>query len=68
MTVEMVFEDRNDAAYKTLMSEMDMQTLAQEDVAKDWDSDPNEWYHVLIAIENLPIVLAIPDLKVYAWC
>ena len=50
--VEVDFEDKDDVVYKALMNEA---------VAKDWDSNPNEWYH-------LPIVLAIPDLKVYAWC
>ena len=50
------------------MNELDMKTLTCESVAKDWDNNPNEWYHALIAIEDLPIVLAIPDLKVYACC
>ena len=27
-----------------------------------------EWYHALIAIEDLPTVLAIPELRIYAWC
>ena len=45
-----------------------MKQLTYEAVANDWDSNPNEWYHALIAIEYLPIVLAIPDLKVYTWC
>ena len=61
-------EGKDDAAYKTLMSEMDMKALIYEAVAKDWDSNPNEWYLALIAIKDLPIVLAIPDLKAYTWC
>ena len=64
----MNFEDKDDVAYKTLMDELDMKPLTYEAVAKDWDNNPDEWYHALIAIENLPIVLATPDLKVYAWC
>ena len=64
----MDIEGKDDAAYKTLMSEMDMKPLTYDAVAKDWDSNPNEWYHALIAIEDLPIVLAISDLKAYAWC
>ena len=64
----MDFKDKDDAAYKTLMSEMDMKPLTCEAVAKDCDSNPNEWYHTLIAIEDLLIVLTIPDLKVNAWC
>ena len=60
----MGFEGNDDAAYKSLMSEMDMKPLTYEAVAKDWDSNPNEWYNALVAIEDLSIVLAIPDLKV----
>ena len=66
--VEMDFEDKLDAAYNTLENELDMKPLTYEAVAKDRDSNPNEWYHTLIAIEDFPIVLAIPDLKVYDWC
>ena len=65
--MKMDSEGKDDVAYKTLMSEMDMEPLTYEAVAKDWDSNSNEWYHALIAIEDLPIVLAIPDLKAYAW-
>ena len=64
----MDFDGKGDAAYKSLMSEMDMKPLLYEAVAKDWDSNSNEWYHALVAIEDLPIVLAISDLKAYAWC
>ena len=42
-----------------IIRELDMKPLTYEAVAKGW-------YHPLIAIEDLPIVLAIPDLKVYA--
>ena len=58
----MNFEDKDDAAYKTLMNEMDLKALTYEAVAKDWDSNPNECYYALIAIEDLPILLVIPDL------
>ena len=64
----MDFGGKGDAAYKSLMSEMDMKPLAYEAVAKDWDSNSNEWYQALGTIEDLAIVLAIPDLKAYAWC
>ena len=64
----MDFEGKGDAASKTRMNELDMKPLTYEAVAKDLDSNPHEWYHALIAIEDLSIVLAIPDLKVYAWC
>ena len=42
--------------------------ITYEDAAKDWGSNPNERYRPLVEIEDLPIVLAIPDLKAYAWC
>ena len=42
--------------------------ITYEAKAKDWNNNPNEWNHAPIAIEELLIVLAIPDLKVYAWC
>ena len=64
----MAFEDKDDAAYKMLMKELDMKPLTYETVAKDWDDNDNEWYHALVAIEDLPVVLAIPNLNVYAWC
>ena len=51
-----------------LMSETDMKPLPYEAVAKELDNGPNEWYHIVIAIENLPIVLAIADLTAYVWC
>ena len=66
--MKMDSEGTDDAPYKSLMREMDMKLLTYEAVAKDWDSNPNEWYHALIVIEDLPIVLAILDLKAYAWC
>ena len=66
--MKMDSEGKDDAAYRSLMSEMDMKPLTYEAATKDWDSNPNEWYHALVTIEDLPIVLAIPDLKAYAWC
>ena len=63
----MVCEDKDGATYKAIMNELDMKPLTYEAVAKDTDSNPNEWYHAQIAIEDLPIVLSIPDFTVYAW-
>ena len=37
-------------------------------MADDWEVKQDEWYHALISINDLPIILAIPDLKIYAWC
>ena len=39
-----------------------------KDDAEDWELNNKEWYHALIAIEDLSTVLAIPSLKIYAWC
>ena len=59
-------EDKEEASYKELVK--DMNPLSYKDVAEDWEKNPKEWYHALITIVDLPIVLAIPDLKIYAWC
>ena len=58
----------NDKSYQKLLADMYRKPLAYSDVAKDWQANENEWYHAIIAIEDLPIVLTIPDLKIYAWC
>ena len=60
--------DFNDEAYKKLLRDMELKPLSYNDVAKDWMANDQEWYHALIAIEDLPIVLAIPNLQIYAWC
>ena len=59
-------EDKEENSYKEMVK--DMNPLSSKDVAEDWEKNPKEWYHVLITIEDLPIVLAIPGLKIYAWC
>lgn len=59
-------EDNHQESYKMLVK--DINPLSYKDVAEDWEKNPNEWYHALVAIVDLPIVLAIPELKVYAWC
>ena len=60
--------DCNNEAYKKLLRDMEMKPLTYEAVAKDWNANDQEWYHAMIAIEDLPIVLAIPNLSIYAWC
>ena len=55
-------EDKEEKAYKELVKEMS--PLSYKDVAEDWENNPKEWYHALIAIVDLPIVLAVPDLKI----
>ena len=45
-----------------------MKALDYKEIARDWESRNDEWYHALISIDDLPIVLSIPNLKVYAWC
>ena len=59
-------EDAEQESYKLLVK--DIQPLSYQDVAEDWEKNSKEWYHALISIADLPIVLAIPDLKIYAWC
>ena len=55
-------------SYKTLMRNLEMKPPTYEAVATDWEKNLKERYHALIAIADLPIALAIPNLKVYAWC
>ena len=58
----------SDEAYKKLIRDHGLTPLTYKDVGEDWERNSKEWYHALIAIEDLPIVLAIPELKIYAWC
>ena len=58
----------DDAEYTNLLAEMNLKPLLYNDVANDWQASSVEWYHAMIAIEDLPIVLAIPTLRIYAWC
>ena len=56
-----------DEAYKNMLQSAGLKTRSYEEVAKDWEKKSSEWYHALIAEEDLPIVLAIPNLNIYAW-
>ena len=66
--VEMMVDEFNDASYAKLIQTMGLKPLTYQEVANDWSSNQNEWYHAMIAIQDLPIVLAIPNFKIYAWC
>ena len=50
-------EDKEENSYKELVKYMN--PLSYKDVAEDWEKNPKEWYHALITIADLPIVLAI---------
>ena len=58
----------SEKAYKKMIHDYALTPLSYKDVAEDWERNGNEWYHALIAIEDLPTVLAIPELRIYAWC
>ena len=58
----------DDAGYKKLLRDMQLEPLTYKDIADDWEANSTEWYHAIIAIADLPIVLAIPNLRIYAWC
>ena len=58
----------NDASYAKLIQSMKLKPLSYHDVANDWSKNTTEWYHAMIAIQDIPIVLAIPNFKIYAWC
>ena len=51
----------DDKAYKKLIKDYALTPLTYNDVGEDWERRSEEWYHALIAIEDLPIVLAIPN-------
>ena len=54
----------DDAAYKKIIREMQLEPLTYREIAEDWEAKPDEWYHAIIAIGDLPVVLAIPNLKI----
>ena len=54
--------------YQQLLESMELKTLDYREVAQDWESRNDEWYHALISMDDLRTVLTIPNLKVYAWC
>ena len=58
----------SDEAYKQLVRDQALTPLTYKDVVEDWQRNCKEWYHALIAIEDLPIVLAILEQRIYAWC
>merc|ERR1712034_304570 len=47
---------------------MQLEPLTYREIAEDWEAKPDEWYHAIIVIGDLPVVLAITNLKIYAWC
>ena len=57
-----------DPEYKKLITDLGLKPLTYKEIADDWEANTKEWYHAMISIEDLPIVLAIPNLKVYSWC
>ena len=58
----------DDETYKSLLRSLQMKTLTYKDVADDWEVNPEEWYHALISIDDLSIVFAIPNIRIYSWC
>ena len=54
--------------YQKLLESMELKTLDYEEIVRDLESRNNEWYLALISINDLPTVLSIPNLRVYAWC
>ena len=57
-----------DMEYKQLLSSLQLKPKTYKSVADDWELKPEEWYHALVSIEDLAIILAIPDIKIYSWC
>ena len=57
-----------DMEYKQLLCSLQLKPKTYKSVADDWELKPEEWYHALVSIEDLAIILAIPDIKIYSWC
>ena len=57
-----------DSEYKELLSSLKLEPKTYKCAANDWKAKQDEWYHALISIDDLSTILAIPDLKNYAWC
>ena len=58
----------NDEMYKELLRKMDLVPLTYKEIAEDWIENEKEWYHAMIADEDLSTVMAIPTLRIYSWC
>ena len=56
-----------DDEYKDMIKASGLVPSSYEKVAIGWERKETEWYHALIAIEDLPVVLDIPNLNIYAW-
>ena len=54
-------EDKEQESYKYI------QPLSYQDIVDDWTKNCKEWYHVIVTSVDIPIILAIPNLKIYAW-
>ena len=48
------------------MADLQMKPLIYKEIADDWETNPMEWYHAMISIENLLIVIAIPEMNIYS--
>ena len=57
-----------DMEYKQLLSSLKLEPKTYKCVADDWEAKQEEWYHALISIDDLPTILAIQDMNIYAWC
>ena len=52
----MANKEVGDSAYFNLIRTMGLKPLGYQNVAKDLEENGNEWYHAMIAIEDLAIV------------
>ena len=57
-----------DAEYNELLNSSQLETKTYKCISDDWEAKKAECYNALISIEYLPMILAIPDMKIYAWC
>ena len=57
-----------DMEYKQLLSSLKLESKTYKCVADDWEAKQEEWYHYLISIDDLPTIIALQDMDIYAWC
>ena len=57
-----------DVENKRFLKSMQIEQKTCKCIADYLEVKEEEWYHALIYIKDLSTILAIPDMKMYAWC
>lgn len=57
-----------DEEYYSSLSANNIVPLSPTEMAKDWESSPNEWYHLYLANSDFNLIISEPDIKCYSLC